>query len=192
MPHSIRPMQGIRPSELPLDRALSMEFDGAEPVLFGNVFPKTPSGKIELASDYLETRYGAPLPLYRPLASAFPLTLITPASDQRTTSTFGGLAASDAAPWLDMHPRDATVRGLHDGAQVRVWNDLGEVHLPLRISDAVRPGVVSSDKGAWLRTSATGQTVSALAPIHKADISEGACFNDARVEVAALSGVHAA
>ena len=27
-------MRGLRPSELPLDRALSMEYDGAEPVLF--------------------------------------------------------------------------------------------------------------------------------------------------------------
>jgi len=67
---------------------------------------------------------------------------------------------------------------------VKVWNDLGEVHLPLRITDTVPPGVVLSLKGAWLRTSDNGQTISALAPAHHADISEGACFNDARVEVA--------
>ena len=30
-----------------------------------------------------------------------------------------------------MHPDDARARGLADGATVRVWNDLGEVHLPL-------------------------------------------------------------
>jgi hypothetical protein len=57
------------------------------------------------------------------------------------------------------------------------------VFLPLRISARVRPGVVCSEKGAWLRTSCNGQTVSALAPTHKADIADGACFNDARVEV---------
>jgi hypothetical protein len=45
--------------------------------------------------------------------------------------------------------------------------------------------VVSTWKGTWLRTSANGQTISALAPTHHADLSEGACFNDARVEVAA-------
>ena len=54
----------------------------------------------------------------------------------------------------------------------------------LRITDAVRPGVISSEKGAWLRTSPNGQTVSALAPTHKADLAEGACYNDCRVEVA--------
>jgi hypothetical protein len=38
-----------------------------------------------------------------------------------------------------------------------------------------------------MRTSDNGQTVSALAPTHKADISHGACYNDARVEVAAYN-----
>jgi len=84
-----------------------------------------------------------------------------------------------------MHPDDARARGLHDGMRVRVWNDLGEIRLPLRISDAVVRGVVATLKGAWLATSERGQTVSALCPAHHADISEGACFNDARVEVAA-------
>jgi anaerobic selenocysteine-containing dehydrogenase len=92
------------------------------------------------------------------------LTLITPASDRRITSTFGGLAASDATPVLEMNPADAMARELVDGASVRVWNELGQVLLPLRITSSVRPGVVSSEKGAWLRTSTNGQTVSALAP----------------------------
>ncbi len=84
-----------------------------------------------------------------------------------------------------MNPADAAARGLVDGSSVRVWNDLGQVYLPLRVTASVRPGVVSSDKGAWLRTSPNGQTVAALAPTHKADLAEGACFNDTRVDVAA-------
>jgi anaerobic selenocysteine-containing dehydrogenase len=86
-----------------------------------------------------------------------------------------------------MHPDDAKARGLTSGQRVRVYNDLGEVHLPLRVTDRVAPGVVSSLKGAWMRTSDNGQTVSALCPTHKADIAEGACYNDTRVEVAALA-----
>jgi anaerobic selenocysteine-containing dehydrogenase len=43
-----------------------------------------------------------------------------------------------------MHPDDATARGLTNGQRVRVWNDLGEVYLPLRVTDRVPPGVVSS------------------------------------------------
>jgi anaerobic selenocysteine-containing dehydrogenase len=178
-------MQGIRASQLPLDRALSMEFLGEEPVLFQNVSPRTPSGKVELESATLDARYGAALPGYRPLASAYPLTLITPASDKRITSTFGGLAVNDSTPPLEMNPADAAARGLADGSVVKVWNELGQVFLPLRVTDAVRSGVVSSEKGAWLRTSRNGQTVSALAPTHKADLADGACYNDTRVEVAA-------
>ena len=85
-----------------------------------------------------------------------------------------------------MHPQDAAVRNLTAGMRVRVWNDLGEVHLPLRLTEDVCPGVVCSLKGAWMRTSDNGQTVSALAPSHYADLNDGACYNDARVEVAAL------
>ncbi len=178
---------GVRPSRLPLDRAVAMTVDGQEALPFKNVFPRTPSGKIELASTYLETKYGARLPDFRPVTSRFPLALISPASDKRTTSTFGGLSASDGTPPLRMHPDDANARGLRDGMRVRVFNDLGEVHLPLEITEAVRPGVVSSLKGAWMRTTDNGQTVSALCPAHTADVSDGACYNDARVEVEALA-----
>ena len=108
--------------------------------------------------------------------------LITPASDRRITSTFGGLEWSEAPPPLEMHPDDARARALETGQWVRVWNERGEVRLPLEVSDAVRPGCVYASKGAWLRTSDNGQTVSALAPATKADLG-GACFNDARVEV---------
>ncbi len=180
-------LRGLVPAGLALDGALKMTVEGvddAEPVLFKNVFPKTRSGKIELDSQDMEDRFGARLPAYKALDSDYPLTLITPSSDKRITSTFGGVKDCDATPSLEMHPDDAAARGLDDGAPVKVWNELGEVHLPLRITDAVRPGVVCSAKGAWFKTSDNGQTVSALAPATKADIAEGACYNDTRVEVA--------
>ncbi|HTD91610.1 MAG TPA: hypothetical protein VK663_13160 [Burkholderiales bacterium] len=67
-----------------------------------------------------------------------------------------------------------------------MWNDLSEMHLPLCITNAIRSGVVCSEKGAWIKTSRNDQTVSTLVRAHKADLSEGACYNDARVDVAAL------
>jgi len=180
-------MGGKRPSAIPLDRATAMTVGGEDAMLFQNVFPKTASGKVELASSYLEGKYGARLPRWKELTSSYPLTLISPASDQRITSTFGGLHVGDGPPPLEMHPDDARARGLRDGARVRVWNDLGEVRLPLRITEVIPRGVVCSLKGAWMATTDNGQTVSALCPADHADISEGACYNDARVEVAALS-----
>jgi anaerobic selenocysteine-containing dehydrogenase len=177
---------GKRPSAIPLDRATAMTVGGEEAMLFKNVLPKTTSGKVELASPYLEGKYGARLPSWRPVASSYPLALISPASDQRITSTFGGLHVADGPPPLEMHPDDARARGLRDGMRVRVWNDLGEVRLPLRITEVIPQGVVCTLKGAWMATSDNGQTISALCPADHADISEGACYNDARVEVAAL------
>jgi anaerobic selenocysteine-containing dehydrogenase len=178
-------LRGVKPSALPLDEASPMQFNDGDAMLFKTTFLKTPSGKIELQSAYLEGVYRAPLPTFRPVESSYPLTLISPASDKRTTSTFGGLRYSDEV-WLDMHPHDAAIRRLTGGMMVRVWNDLGEVHLRLRVTEDVRPGVVCSLKGAWFRTSDNGQTVSALVPTHYADLNEGACFNDTRVEVARL------
>ena len=177
---------GIAPSALPTGRATPMTVSGQPAVLFGNVWPQTPSGKIELASAYLGDKYGARLPTWQSSPPAFPLALLSPASDQRITSTFGGLTGGEATPPLEMHPDDARRRGLRNGMRVRVWNDLGEVHLPLKITAVVPLGVVATLKGAWLRTSDNGQTISALCPTHHADISGGACFNDARVEVAAV------
>ncbi len=177
---------GVRPSALPAGRAVPMRFGGEEAIMFRTVWPATASGKVELTSAYLEAKYGAWLPSYTPVASRFPLALLSPASDRRITSTFGGVDGGGGAPPLEMHPEDAAARGLTDGQPVRVFNDLGEVHLRLRVTERVPAGVVWTPKGAWLRTSDNGQTVSALCPAHHADIAGGACFNDARVEVAAL------
>ena len=178
-------MQGYLPSKVPLDNVIPMKFDGDDAIFMQNNFPKTPSGKIEILSDALDKEFGQPLPSYEALKSEYPLWLVTPSSNLRTTSTFGGLTHSNET-WLEMHPKDADVRGLTEGQNVKLWNDLGEVHMPLRITDDVRPGVVCSYKGAWFKTSDNGQTVSALAPMHLADLCHGACYNDARIEVEAV------
>jgi anaerobic selenocysteine-containing dehydrogenase len=180
---------GPRPSEAPLDSATEMrDAEGRSLVLFENVRPATPSGKIELESEALAKRWGeqARLPQFRGAESDYPLRLISPASDRRISSTLGGLAPSRRTPALRMHPSDAAARGLASGSDVRVWNGRGEVVLALLVTDAVPRGVVASEKGAWLATSATGQTISALVDADmRADIAEGACFNDTGVEVAA-------
>ncbi len=181
---------GVAPSAVATDRAVAMGGTGRRIGI--DIMPKTKSGKIELHSAYLTKRFASPWPEYTPLPEdqvapeLRPLALVTPSSDMRTNSTFGGLAASDSAPPLEMHPDDAARRGLHDGQRIKLFNALGEVHLDLAISDGVAPGVVVTAKGAWMRTTANGQTVSALAPTTKADLSDGACYNDTRVEVAAL------
>jgi anaerobic selenocysteine-containing dehydrogenase len=181
---------GVRPSRIPTSQAQRMSGpDGAPMVLFENVSPATPSGKVELVSDTLAQRWGAAARIadWRAPQAALPLMLISPASDKRISSTLGGLDGSLRPPKLLMHPADAAARGLRAGAEVRLWNDRGEVILPLSVTDAVRQGVVSSEKGAWLSTSRTGQTISALVSADmRADLADAACFNDTAVEVTAL------
>jgi anaerobic selenocysteine-containing dehydrogenase len=184
-------LQGHRPSAIPTGTALRMAAaDGRPLALFDTHGPATSSGKVELVSDVLAERWGpaARLPAFRPRDERYPLMLISPASDERVSSTLlGGGGEAGHAPPLLMHPSDAAARGLERATEVRVFNDLGEVVLPLRITDAVPPGVVSSEKGAWLATSPTGQTISALVSTElRADLAKGACYNDVGVEVAAV------
>jgi anaerobic selenocysteine-containing dehydrogenase len=182
---------GVRPSQIPTRHAVQMAgADGKPLVLYDNIFPGTPSGKVELRSETLAERWGATalLPSWKEHEVTYPLRLISPASDKRISSTLGDLKASRLAPPLLMHPTDAAQRELTQGNQVRMWNELGEVILRLIVTDAVRPGVVASEKGAWLSTSPTGQTISALVSADlKADLAEGACFNDTPVEVSSAT-----
>src|SRR5206468_2492788 len=63
-------LEGVKPSRIPTDRAIAMTVNGGQDaMLFANVFPQTPSKKIELASSYLQKKYGARLPSFRPVAS---------------------------------------------------------------------------------------------------------------------------
>jgi anaerobic selenocysteine-containing dehydrogenase len=185
-------LAGVRPSEISTAKAVPMTASNGKPmVLFENVFPATPSGKVELKSEALAARWGdgALYPEWRERSagSAYPLMLISPASDKRISSTLGSIGQSKKAPPLMMHPEDAAARGLAAG-DVRVWNERGEVILPLLVTNKVPRGVVASEKGAWLSTSRTGQTISALVSADtRADIALGACFNDTRVEVTAAN-----
>jgi anaerobic selenocysteine-containing dehydrogenase len=159
---------------------------GDRPVQFGDVWPYTPDGKVDLFPAALEAT--APLGLYRfqpdPATRDHPLALISPASDRAISSTLGELPRPDAR--LVMHPADAAARGLEDGDLVRVFNELGEVHCPLHVTPTVPPGTVSLPKGLWRRSMRNGFTANALAPDTLTDIGGGACFNDARVQVASL------
>ena len=100
---------------------------------------------------------------------------------------FGGVEGHDADIVVEMNPEDAQSLALHDGEAVRIYNNLGEVLLPLKISLDVRCSTVYVPKGAWLKSSKTGQTINALIPGHRADIAGGACYNDALVDLEAAT-----
>jgi anaerobic selenocysteine-containing dehydrogenase len=169
------------------DGAMPVPEFGLTPVQFVDVFPRTPDQKVDLFPAALEQ--SAPLGLYRyqpdPATDQYPLALISPASDRTISSTLGELPRTDAR--LTMNPADAAARGLIEQDLVRVFNELGEVHCTLMISASVRPGLVSLPKGIWRRSMRNGVSGTALVPATLTDLGGGACFNDARVQVAALA-----
>src|SRR5829696_7907420 len=80
---------------------------GGAPIQFVDVFPLTADGKVELFSRALDQ--GAPAGLYGyqpdPATDAFPLALISPASEKTVSSTLGELR--ERAAVLQMNPEDA-------------------------------------------------------------------------------------
>lgn len=159
---------------------------GDRPIQFVDVYPNTLDRKIQLCPAALDA--SAPAGLYAfqpdPATLEYPLALISPASDRTISSTLGELPRPDVK--LTMHPVDAAARGLEDKDVVRVFNALGEVRCPLAVSPAVRQGTVSLPKGVWRRSTHNGSTSTALVPDTLTDLGGGACFNDARVQVASV------
>jgi anaerobic selenocysteine-containing dehydrogenase len=156
---------------------------GFAPIQFVDAFPLTPDRKIHLVPEALDRE--APHGLYtfqeERANGRYPLALISPATNRTISSTFGQLVRKRIP--LEIHPRDAAARGLADGDAVRVWNDLGEVQVPVRLNPDLRPGVVLLPKGLWSHNTFSGTTSNALSPDTYTDLGQGACFNDARVEV---------
>ena len=157
--------------------------EGVRPVQLVDAFPRTAGGRIRLVPEELDREAPGGLYAYRPdpATDRFPLALISPATDRSISSTLGELHR-DPVP-LEIHPDDAAVRGIADGAAIRVWNDLGEVRCRARVHAGLRPGVVVLPKGIWAHNTDSGTTATALSPDSLTDIAGGACFNDARVQV---------
>ena len=177
--------EGLRPSQIALDKAIEMKTASGEPLIMcKTVFPTTPSGKIELFSQDLEDRFGYGVPRYEPVPQDHPLVLITPSSSKRTNATFGGHEDSLGIEVVEMNPKDASERGLSEGDKVTVWNGRAEVTFDLKVNDTTRPRVLYSPKGTWRATSETGFTANALIPSDiRTDIEAGACYNETFVDV---------
>ena len=181
-------LQGYRPSQIPLDRALLMTTkEQQELIMCATVIPDTNSGRIELFSQDLEDRFGYGVPRYEALPRSNPFTIITPSSSKRTNATFGGDGASAGPEVVEINPADAHAGGIETADLVEVTNERGRVVLRAKLTDAVAPGVLYSPKGSWLGSSASGQTVNALIDAElKTDIFEGACYNETSVDVRLL------
>lgn len=124
---------------------------------------ETPSGKIEIFSkalwDMNDHEEIPAIPKYisswegpeDPLTEKYPLQLIGWHYKRRCHSTF------DNNKWLEeagpqvmwMNERDAAARNIKDGDRVKIFNDRGEVHMPVKMTNRVIPGTIAIPQGAW-------------------------------------------
>ena len=173
---------GRKPSELASGEVVDMSMT-PQSSLLRDLAPATPSGKIELYSETLQKQSGQGVPGFRVLEKQRRFFLISPSSERRTNSTFGGVDGHDTDLACEMNHTDALALGLEHGQKVRLYNGQGEVLLPLTLSDRVRLGTVYVPKGGWISSSLNGHTINALIPGHKADLAGGACYYDCTVDI---------
>lgn len=126
---------------------------------------KTPSGRIELFSEVIDSFRYADCPghptwirpregLGSPLARRFPLHLLSTQPTHRLHGQMDPVGGSrdskiQGREPIRMHPRDAAARGFRDGDIVRVWNDRGACLAGVTLTEDMMPGVVEMATGAW-------------------------------------------
>ena len=138
---------------------------------------------------HLDGKFHLLPPVYvaAPVSAEFPLTLLSPANNKTINSMFGEHHLE--APLVHLNTADAAARGIVDGQQVSVFNDLAALQLTAHVGDDVRPGVVVVAKGFWSRSfgRTDGLGLNALIARRVEPLAGGACFNDVPVQVAAIS-----
>lgn len=152
----------------------------------------TPSGKFEFYCEAMARDGFDPLPAFVPphetlSNSRYPLNFLSRKlrdSDNSNYSHLPRLRSQEAdLRVLEMHPQDAAVRGLLGGDEVRVFNDRGELRLPVKISPDVAPGTVATTWGWWDKLSSGRGVANNVTSAALTDIGGGATFYDCRVEV---------
>jgi anaerobic selenocysteine-containing dehydrogenase len=161
-------------------------------------FP-TPSGQCEFFSQRLADQGLDGLPDYLPnhesaasqpaLAQAYPLAMISPPARNFLNSTFvnvKSLRDIEREPLLEISATDAAVRGIADGALVRVHNRRGSYHCTAHISPRARPGVVNGLGVWWRKLGVRGTNVNEVTGQALTDLGRAPTFYDCLVEVEAV------
>ncbi len=148
---------------------------------------ETPSGKIELYCESLETIGLPPLPTHMPLVEEpdCPFLFVSAPNHNFMNSTFSNNEKHiklEKEPKLFMHEEDAAHRGIEDGHMVRIWNSRGECELTVTVGNQVLPGVVVS-QGLWADEGGKKRLLNVLTPDRVADMGGGATFYSGRVNV---------
>lgn len=192
-------LQGITLERLKTEGSVALHLETAVP--FADLRFPTPSGKVELYCQRLGAQGLDPLPGYepagddgtddgQPLNGQFPpdmaLTLISAAAHHFVTSTFANSAAMlrhEGQPFVEIHPQDATLRGIVQGDSVVVANGRSACEFVAKVTDAVRPGVVAAPKGRWSQHQGNGRNVNWLTSDTLGDMAGQSTFHSNTVWV---------
>ncbi|HEY3988830.1 MAG TPA: molybdopterin-dependent oxidoreductase [Acidobacteriaceae bacterium] len=196
-------MDGITLDQLRREHSMRLRWPG-EPEKpfqpFANGGFGTPSGKGEFYSAALAEQGLDPLPAFKPPKEsrhsenrAYPLEFLGRKADNYMNSTFANHATHqkmEAAHTgrLEIHPDDATPRGIHEGDAVEIFNDRGRIRLVAQIHTGVPAGVVASRLN-WNKLSAGGSNVNALTSERLTDIGRGPTFYSTLVQVARVESL---
>ena len=116
-----------------------------------------------------------------------PLALIAPASHWFLNTIFANkpdLMKRAGEPRITLHPDDAAdARAARRRRGARVQRRAASSSPTVEVVGPVRPGVVASTKGHWLKHVRGGANVNATVEERDADMGGGAVFHDNRVEV---------
>jgi anaerobic selenocysteine-containing dehydrogenase len=156
---------------------------------------QTPSGRGELTP---VPQWHAPHESRSGVAASegkYPLEFLPRKADNYMNSTFANLPGHQqmerrTAGVLEMHPVDATARGIVSGDAVTVWNARGQIALTARVGAAIAEGVVAA-RLDWHKLSEDGANVNALTSERLTDIGGGATFYSTLVEVAKVAAIAA-
>jgi anaerobic selenocysteine-containing dehydrogenase len=158
-------------------------------------FP-TASGKCEFWSAKMAAQGEDPLPAYLSpresaasnpeLAARYPLGFLSPPARNFLNSSFANLPAfveEEKTPHLDIHPDDASARGIATGDSVRVFNDRGSLLVSARVTDRARRGVVVAPSVWWRKLAPGGENANAVTSQALTDLGRAPTFYDCLVEV---------
>jgi anaerobic selenocysteine-containing dehydrogenase len=189
-------LDGMTLERLQAEGTIPYALGPATEVPFADGHFPTPSGKVELYSEAMASRYGVdPLPDYSPppeLAAIPPndragwLILLSGAAHHFVTTSMANqpaLLGKEGTPYVEINPADAAARGIRHGERVVVENERGWCTLRAVVTEDVQPGVAVAPKGYWAKLSPDGRNINWTTSDALADVAGQSTFHSNLVRI---------
>jgi anaerobic selenocysteine-containing dehydrogenase len=157
----------------------------------------TPDGRAHFVSDLAKAQGMGRLPEWRApeegahgtseLNQRFGFIALTPKAHTRflnsSYSHLPGHRDREGAPYVEVCASDAAALGLAEGELAKVFNDRGSLTVAVRISERVRPGVVTVPYGWTAASHGGGSVANSLTSTTITNWGGGVSYNDTRVGI---------